>query len=65
MRIPTIEIIVSTNGSTRMTTHGYAGTSCQEATRELERALGLVTQEQKTAEYFVRQPTQDRIPSTQ
>jgi hypothetical protein len=48
----TIEIIVSPTGHTRITTRGYSGTSCKEATRELERSLGLVQSDTATPEMY-------------
>lgn len=48
----TIQIIVSPQGETKIETSGFSGSSCQDATRELERALGAVTDEQMTGEYY-------------
>ncbi len=50
-----IEIIVSPQGQTRLQTKGYSGSSCREASRFLEQALGQGSGEQLTAEFF--QPT--------
>ena len=36
-----IEITVRPDGSTSIKTTGFTGSSCREATRELERALGM------------------------
>ncbi|MDB5319502.1 MAG: hypothetical protein JWN40_1133 [Phycisphaerales bacterium] len=47
---PTIEIIVSPTGQTRLTTRGYAGTACKDASRALERALGAVQSDVATPE---------------
>jgi hypothetical protein len=38
-----IEIIVSPNGETKLETKGFAGASCQDASRFLEQALGQTT----------------------
>jgi hypothetical protein len=46
----TIEIIVSPTGQTRISTRGYSGPTCKEATRALEQALGLVEKDQPTPE---------------
>ena len=51
----TIEIIVSPAGQSRITPRGYAGTTCRDATRELERALGTVQTDVPTAEMFYGQ----------
>ncbi|HEX4131087.1 MAG TPA: DUF2997 domain-containing protein [Pirellulales bacterium] len=54
----TIEITVAADGSTRIETRGFSGTSCQEASKFLERALGRTTHETLTAEYHAAQTTQ-------
>ena len=48
----TIEIIVSPAGQTRITTRGYTGTACKDATRELERALGIIQSDSPTPELY-------------
>jgi len=47
----TIEIIVNPKGEATVTTKGFAGSSCQEASRFIEKALGQPTGEQLTAEF--------------
>jgi hypothetical protein len=47
-----IELIVAKDGQTTIQTKGYSGQSCTEASKWLEQALGTVSAEQKTAEYF-------------
>jgi hypothetical protein len=49
-----IEIVVSPMGETTLQTKGYEGAACLEASRFLERALGIVVQEQRTPEYYAR-----------
>lgn len=39
-------------GKTTVQTAGYQGASCQEATRALEAALGTVTSDTPTAEFY-------------
>jgi hypothetical protein len=46
-----IEIVVSPKGDTTVTTKGFAGSECQQASRSLESALGNRTSEQITAEF--------------
>jgi hypothetical protein len=46
-----IEIVVKPDGNTTVQTKGFAGSSCREATRFLEKALGQVAGEQLTAEF--------------
>ena len=48
-----IEVTVSPQGETKIQTKGYEGPRCQEASKFLEQALGLVTAEQKTSEFYV------------
>jgi hypothetical protein len=53
-----IEIVVSPQGETTLQTKGFQGPQCLEASRFLERALGVSFQEQKTAEFFEQVPEQ-------
>ena len=46
----TIEIVVSPKGETSVQTKGFAGSSCREASKFIEQALGQTTGEQLTAE---------------
>jgi len=46
-----IEVTVSPKGEITVQTKGYAGDSCQKASYFLE-ALGVVTGERKTAEFY-------------
>ncbi len=48
----TIEIIVSPTGETRIETKGFQGSSCQDASRFLEQALGARSSETLTAEFY-------------
>ena len=56
-----IEITVNPEGSVSMKTTGFTGSSCLEATRELERALGMSGRESLLPEYFVNNETHDRL----
>ena len=47
----TIELIISPTGQTTVQTKGFAGSSCQEASRLIEQALGKRTGEQLTSEF--------------
>jgi len=53
-----IEIIISTDGQSRIETRGFTGSRCRDASRFLEAALGTVSSEQLTAEYH--QSVQDQ-----
>ncbi len=46
----TIEIIVSPTGETTLQTKGFTGSTCQAASRSLERALGIAVNDQRTPE---------------
>jgi len=48
----TIEIIVAPDGKTTVQTHGFAGSSCQDASRLIEQALGRRTEEKLTSEFY-------------
>jgi hypothetical protein len=47
-----IEIIVSPTGATSVQTHGFAGATCQEASRFLEQALGAQLSEVRTSAFY-------------
>lgn len=47
-----IEIIVSTKGETRVTTKGFAGAECQQASRFVEEALGRRIADSITSEFY-------------
>ena len=47
-----IEITVSPEGATSIKTSGFTGSSCRDATRELERALGLAGRESLLPEFY-------------
>jgi hypothetical protein len=56
-----IELIVSPQGETMIETKGFAGSSCQEASRFLEQALGNRGCEQLTAEYYQTQSANSSV----
>ncbi len=53
-----IEIIVSPKGETQVQTKGFAGSSCRDASRFIEQALGQRTAEQRTGEFHQTESTQ-------
>jgi len=57
----TIEIIVSPIGEIRLTTLGFFGETCRDASRALEASLGLVLQDTPTLEAY----SQNQAPLTQ
>ena len=46
-----IEITVSPEGATSIKTTGFSGSSCKDATRDLEKALRVAGREHLQAEY--------------
>lgn len=56
-----IEVTVSPKGETTVQTKGYSGADCLQASKFLEQALGAVTDEQRTAEYFVAPTTEQHV----
>lgn len=56
----TIEILVSPQGDTTISTHGFIGGQCRVATQHLEAALGHSVGEQLTAEYYSSHETESR-----
>jgi Protein of unknown function (DUF2997) len=47
-----IEVIMSPTGETTVQTKGFAGGDCLQASKFLESALGLVSVERKTSEFY-------------
>ncbi|WP_447859641.1 DUF2997 domain-containing protein [Nitrospira calida] len=56
MSEPTIEIAISPEGEVEVKVAGCAGPACADLTKAIEQALGRVTADRKTPEYF-RQET--------
>ena len=50
-----IEITVSPQGQTKMQTKGFSGSSCRDASKFLEEALGQRTSEKLTSEFYASQ----------
>ena len=53
----TIEILVTPKGETTVTTQGFVGSECREASQYLEEALGQRCSERLTAEFHQNQET--------
>ena len=45
-----IQVQISPTGEVALETHGFEGSSCRDASRALERALGLITRDQPTVD---------------
>ena len=59
MRI--IEVVISPKGDTTVTTKGFSGAACRDASRALEEALGQRIGEQFTAEYHQAQAAEQHL----
>jgi hypothetical protein len=53
--VKTIEIIVSAKGESTVQTKGFSGSSCRQASRFVERALGVTQSDTPTAEMYQTQ----------
>lgn len=47
-----IEVIVSPTAEIQVSTKGFAGADCIAASKFLEQALGIVSDERKTTEFY-------------
>ncbi len=56
-----IELLVSPKGETTLQTKGYAGPDCQQASKWLEQALGVATNDRKTAEFYQQAEAQQHL----
>ena len=56
-----IEITVSPEGATSIKTSGFTGGSCRDATRELERALGVAGRESLLPEFYAQTKAGEQI----
>ncbi len=61
MTTKTIEIIVSPTGETRLETKGFSGSSCRDASKLIEEALGQRSDEQLTPEFHTTQSTGQQV----
>ncbi len=57
----TIEISVDAKGEVVVQTKGFSGSTCREASRFIEQALGEQTAEQVTAEFYQAQHCPQQI----
>jgi hypothetical protein len=56
-----IEITVSPTGEATVQTKGFTGSSCRDASKFIEQALGQRSGEQLTAEFYQSQPVHQQI----
>jgi hypothetical protein len=47
-----IEVVIAPDGQTSITTQGFVGDSCRDASRSIEQALGRQVGERLTAEFY-------------
>lgn len=57
----TIEITVSPKGESTVQTKGFTGSSCRDASKFIEQALGEKTGEKLTQEFYQQQSTEQRV----
>ena len=60
-----ITITVSPEGSVSIKTAGFTGSSCKDATRELERALGVSGRESLLPEFYSQVNTGQQVQQGQ
>jgi hypothetical protein len=60
-----IEITVSPEGATSIKTSGFTGGSCRDATRDLERALGVSGRESLLPEFYGQTSTGEQLRHVQ
>ena len=53
-----VTVTVSPSGGTKIETFGFEGASCQDATKDLERALGGKSDETLKSEYYTQTNTE-------
>jgi hypothetical protein len=57
----TIEITVSPEGATSIKTSGFTGSSCRDASRDFERALGVSGKESLLPEFYGKTSTGEHL----
>jgi hypothetical protein len=55
------ELIVTKEGQTTIQTKGYSGGTCTDASKWLEQALGITTNERKTTEFYETANTDQHV----
>jgi Protein of unknown function (DUF2997) len=59
-----IEAIISAEGEVKIEVHDAQGAECEQATEELEKALGKVTKRTRKREYYQARQAQERKQTT-
>lgn len=57
----TIEITVAPDGHSKVETSGFTGDHCREASRFIEQALGMSTQERLKPEFYLQADSQQQL----
>lgn len=52
-----VEIVIDKKGGVEIKASGFKGTACEAATREIEEALGTVSDRKKTPESYITDKT--------
>ena len=60
MRREEITVTITPDGRATVVVKGVGGQRCEELTAELEQALGIVREKQRTAEYYQAQQNNTR-----
>jgi hypothetical protein len=60
-----IEITVSPAGAVSIKTSGFPGDSCRDATKDIERALGIAGAEALLPEFYARQAASQQVQQGQ
>jgi len=56
----TIEVTIGPDGKFSIETHGFRGSSCHQATKAFEEALGEVQSSRHTVEFFQPETTRNQ-----
>ncbi len=59
-----LEIVISPDGETTLTTSGFKGADCEREVKPFEKALGKTLQRKRTREYYEKAAARSRV-STQ
>jgi hypothetical protein len=57
----TIEVTISPEGVTSIKTAGFMGSSCKDATRDLETALGVASRETLLPEFYAQAQSGEQL----
>ena len=53
----TVEVVIDPKGNVTIAATGFRGAACEQATKEIEEALGTVTSKKKTPEAYLKDST--------